>query len=238
MSNGYGGESMVDYEEQINWEEVGVPVAIGKYNFVVEKAEYTPSKTNKHMVKAQLKIDGFDPATPALEPMMGRTVFVNFNFSQAGGFTVKGFASVAVNAEGEPIDLPRVASKAHLEEWAHTIVGARVAATIKHRLFNEQLQADIAKWFEPMEVSNDVEDNTGGDEPEHEEEEENGDHQEEEEQEPEVAAAPPTPPQRSLREAVPATKAAKPHTNGTAKPTNGKPASKVNVPAKKTASKR
>jgi hypothetical protein len=228
-SSGYSGESMMDYEEEINWDEVGNPPSIGNYNVVIEKAEYKQSSQKKHMIKVQMKIDGYDPEHPELESQMGRSLFTNFNFTAQGGFVVKAFVNAAA-AQG--IELPRVVNRAVLEEWAAGIVGIHIGVAVKHRLWNEQTQADIAKWFAPMELdSSAVEDTTGQDDEEIEEEEE--EQEEEEEEEEEVQAAPP---KRSLREAA-AAAAPKAKTNGH---TNGHAthrAPPVSVPAKKKAKK-
>jgi len=193
---GYGGESMVDYEEEINWDEVGNPPKIGKYNFVVEKAEYKQSSKQKHMVKVQLKIVGYDPETPDLEDQIGRTVFTNFNFTAQGGFVVKGFCS------GAGIELPRIVNRAVLEEWSESICGTKVGGAIKHRTWNDQPQADIAKWFAPMELDNQVSDDDDAEAPEEDEEVDAPEEEEEEETEEEEEEAPPPPPKRSLREAA------------------------------------
>jgi hypothetical protein len=239
--SGYAGEQLQDYDEDINWDEVGNPPDKGKYNFELEKADYFQTKAKKHAAKVQLKIVGYDPEMPELEKNLGRIVFCNFNFFAAGAFVVKAFAQAA------EIELPPSINRAVLEDWCQTVLGTVVGGELKHRVWNEQTQADIGKWFPKMDVdqqaTDDAEaaaendDDNQDDDPDAEAQ----DDQEEEEEEEEVEAAPP---QRSLREAAAASAKPKTTTNGHA---NGKTtahrapppaAAKPKATAKKTASAR
>lgn len=151
-----------DYEEQINWDEVGNPPGKGKYNIIVSKAEASLSKSShKHMVKCSLELEGCED--PSNESSIGRTVFINFNFTVQGGFIVKNFAKVS------GVDLPKVVNKTVLEAWCQTIIGTQVGIVLDHRPYNDQMQADI-KQFIPLIAATNTQgqaiDNTGGDEEE------------------------------------------------------------------------
>lgn len=206
----YGGETMADYEEEISWDDVGVPPGIGKYNFLLDKAEYKLNGSAKHMVKVQAKIEG--AVDPNNEKFIGRTVFTNFNFTQQGGFVVKNFAGAL------GIDLPRTVNKAVLEDWIQSsLIGQVFGATISHRDWQNQKQADIANFAPPFDIGGAPIDTSGieeepsePDSPEETEEEEESEDVETEEEEP---APTPT---RSIKEAAAAsTKKPNGHTNGT-----------------------
>jgi hypothetical protein len=213
MNDEYAGEQVTDYEENLDWESVGNPPPAHTFNFIFEKAEHAFSKTSgKHMVKAVMKIEGYDPKYPEDEKYIGRTVFCNFNFSQQGAFLAKQLIEVL------GLDKPTAISKAILEEWAASIVGMQVGAVLNHRIFQDQKQANVQKFVPLMAVTTEVavDDTTGDDE---------GSLALDAE-ETEVEEAPPPPPKKSLRETVqqPAAPRVKAKANGTAVNgvTNGK----------------
>lgn len=234
MSDGYGGESLQDYDEDINWDEVGNPPDKGKYNFELEKAEYFQTKAKKHAAKVQFKIVGYDPEHPELEKNMGRTVFANFNFFANGAFVVKAFASAT------EIELPPSINRAVLEEWCATVLGTVVGGELKHRVWNDQTQADIGKWFPKMDVDQQAaEDAEAGAAEDEESDDDHAEEADEESEETEEEEEAPPPPKRSLREAAAAS--AKPKSNGHANGTHRAPpppAAKPKATAKKTASAR
>ena len=206
MSESYANENMDDYEEKIAWGEVGVPPGEGKYNFSIESAEYKPTQARKHMIKLQFKIEG--AVDPNNEKFIGRTVFGNFVFTQQAAFTVKAFC------KNLDIPLPETVNKAVLEDWLaeHLLTGLIFGATVKHRPFNGQMQADLGQSFEPafdiggaaIDTSGqDTVDTSGQDESEMLDSDEG-----ESEPEPVVVT-------RSIREAAPNGKATNGHTNGT-----------------------
>jgi len=138
-ASSYGGEPMTDYEETLNWDNVGVPVPIGDYDCVVTAAKYQPDKNNKHMLKVQLEIEAaYNPEN--VESSIGRFLFDNWPFTQQGGFRPKQFATAA------SIGLPAVVSKTILEEWAGGIVGMKVGVTVVHRDWQGQTMANISKF--------------------------------------------------------------------------------------------
>lgn len=219
MSDGYADQQMTDYEENLDWDSVGNPPNKGQYNFLVEKAEHAFSRNGgKHMIKCVLKIEGYDPKEPGNEKFIGRTVFVNLNFSQQGAFLTKELLNVL------GIDKPTTINKGILEELANLITGQQVGGVIDHRTFNDQLQANLKKFVPLMDVNPEieVEDNAGMDEGTGEQEEVEAAPEEEEEQPPQP---PPQPERRSLRAAQAAgapqiqigntkNKATNGHTNG------------------------
>jgi hypothetical protein len=218
----YGSESMADYEEEISWDEVGVPPGLGKHNFLVDKVEYKLNSSGKHMVKLQAKIEA--AVDPNNEKFIGRTVFTNFNFTQQGGFVVKNFA----NALG--IELPRTVNKAVLEDWMNShVLGQLFGATIQHRDFQNQKQADLVQFAPPFDIGGDPIDTSGVEDPPEEEEEPATEGEEEEEAEDIEPADEPEPaptPTRSIKEAAASSaKKTNGHANGTGTP----------PPAKKTA---
>jgi hypothetical protein len=238
MNDNYAGENMGggDYTEEINWDEVGNPPPIGDYNFSIEKAEYKPTGKGKHMVKCQMKIEAAVDA--ANESAIGRTVFTNFNFFQAGAFGVKAFCKAL------DIPLPLQVNKAVLGEWIneHLVTGLVFGARILHRPWNDAMQADVVKFCAAYEIGGAALDTSGA---------EGGDAEGETETEPEAEteaddaedvveeeAPPPPAPTRSLRTAAPAAapKSAKANgvTNGTNGHANGKTAA---APAGKPAKK-
>jgi hypothetical protein len=235
---GYGGEPMTDYEEEMDWETVGNPPPAHPFNLLCTKSEHTFSKSSgKHMIKATFQIEGYDPANDD-EKFLGRTVFVNLNFSQQGGFLTKQFFQTT------GMDMPRVINKAILEEVANNMVNTRVGAVLKHRTFQDQVQADVSKFTPLLDVGNQIstedpppDDQTGGSEVEDPPADDAELETELAPEEQEEEAPPPPPPARkpSLREAAAAAppKKVNGHANGG---TNGvKPAP---TPAKKaTASK-
>lgn len=229
--NEYAGESMDggDYNEVINWDEVGNPPAIGDYNFVVEKGEYKPTGAGKHMVKVQFKIEA--AVDPNHETYIGRTVFTNFNFFQAGAFGVKAFCKAL------DIPLPSQVNKAILEDWIQEhLIGAVCGASIEHRTWQDQPMADLKKFQQPFEIGGEAIDTSGGDLNEGASEEPEAEAAADEEESEDVIedvveeeAPPPAAPTRSLRAAAPApaTKPAKAngtngHANGHTNGTNGK----------------
>jgi|SRR5215469_1604214 len=144
-ASSYGGEPMTDYEETLNWDNVGVPVPLGDYDCVVTAAKYQPDKNNKHMLKVQLEIEAaYNPEN--VESSIGRFLFDNWPFTQQGGFRPKQFATAA------SIGLPAVVSKTILEEWAGGIVGLKVGVTVVHRDWQGQTMANISK-FKPYQGS-------------------------------------------------------------------------------------
>lgn len=194
-NQGYGGESMQgDYNEEINWDEVGNPPKIGDYNFVCESADYkATSNGGKHMIKCKMKIEA--AVDPNNESEINRTVFTNFNFFASGAFAVKAFAAAL------DIPLPRVVNKAVLEDWAaNHLVGAVFGASVKHRDWNEQKQADLQKFQKPFDLSGGSVDETGSESsnPEDNFSEPNDDQQAADPEPP----PPEEPPKRSLREAA------------------------------------
>jgi len=218
--SGYNQEGFTDYEDQLNWETVGSPVAIGDYDAEVVKAEYKPTSAGKHMAKVQLKIEAAsmmkdeDPEAFAQreEKSKDRLVFENFVFTQEAGFRVKNFAEMA------GVDLPTFVTKQIVEEWATNIVGVKVGINIKHREWQGSLQASVSKCFPYQQ---------GGAAQQTEQ-------QVEEQQAEEEQAAPPPPapkPQSTLRQAV------QPKANGTTNGAAHKPATKpaATKPAKPTA---
>src|SRR5271154_3848885 len=107
---GYANTDMAgDYEENINWEEVGNPPSIGDYNFAFESANYKPTSAGKHMISWRVKIEA--AVDPNHEKFIGRTVFGNFVFTQSAAFTVKDFCKAL------DIPLPSTINKAILEDW-------------------------------------------------------------------------------------------------------------------------
>lgn len=139
MVETYGGEPMTDYEEQLNWADVGVPVPIGDYDTEISKVIYQPDKNGKHMLKVQLTIlAAYNPAN--VEKGVGRMLFDNWPFTQAGGFRPKQFA------EASNTELPVMVSKTILEEWGAAIVGTKVGVTVVHRMWNDQTMANISKF--------------------------------------------------------------------------------------------
>ena len=240
----YSGEDMggADYDESINWDEVGNPPPKGQYNFSVEKAEYKPTGKGKHMVKCQMKIEA--AVDMANESAIGRTVFTNFNFFQQGAFGVKAFCKAL------DIPLPSLINKAILTDWIaeHLVTGIVFGATIDHRPWNDQMQADVGKFCGAYEIGGSAVDTSGGegdaadagdageteDEPEV---EAAGEEEEEAEDVPEVET-PPAAPTRSLRTAAPAVAPKGAKANGTNGHTNvnGK-ATTTAAPATKTAKK-
>lgn len=240
-TSGYNGEQMTDYQEDMDWEQVGNPPPAHDFNLECKKADHAFSKSSgKHMIKAVFEIIGYDPKNDD-EKYLGRSLFVNFNFTSAGGFLTKAFFLEA------GLELPRTINKALLEEQCQYLVGVKIGARLKHRTFQDQVQADVSKFMPLLDVGNQISsdeeegvvDNTAGDE-----EQEALDAAPPEETEEETP--PPPPMRRSLREAAaqaPAA-AARPkangHTNGTA---NGaaaaarRPAAPAPTPAKKSAAK-
>ena len=108
---GYKEEGMTDREEQINWDEVGTVIPVGKYSVEVVQAEYKPTKENKHGVNAQLKVTSAYEEEDA-EKSVDRILFVYFVMTQQGAFVCKNYCR-AVGRE-----FPNPISKAMLEEWA------------------------------------------------------------------------------------------------------------------------
>lgn len=243
MNDEYAGEQVTDYEENLDWDSVGNPPPAHNFNFVFEKAEHAFSKTSgKHMVKAVMKIEAYDPKYPEDEKYIGRTVFCNFNFSQQGAFLAKQLIDVL------GLDKPTAISKAILEEWANSIVGMQVGAVLNHRIFQDQKQANVQKFVPLMAVTTEVgvDDTTGGDDvaAEYVDSMAAGDGEESLE----IAAREPEPPpqRRSLRDTVqqPAaprvkvngnghngTNGTNGHTNGFAGPLTGKKTTKETTKA-------
>lgn len=136
---GYETEGMTDYEETLNWDDVGSVVAVGDYDAEIVKVEHTFNKNKKHMLKVQLKVEAaYDEEN---EKSVGRTLFDNWNFTQEGGFRPKQF-SVATGEE-----LPTMVSKDLLEQWAEKITGTHVGLSVTHREYNGQTQPSISKFF-------------------------------------------------------------------------------------------
>lgn len=240
MSDGYNNEPMSDYDEDLDWDAIGNPPPAHKFNIHVEAATYKPSGKGKHMVKVEFKIDGYDPEHPEDENCIGRTIFTNFNFTTQGAFLVKMFC----DATG--VEKPSRVNKSILEDWAAGILNVQTCVQLKHRLWNEQLQADISKFLTLMEVGNDVsvDDQSGQESSEETSEAEESEELDANAEETEEVEEPAPPPRRSLREAAAAAKpAVKPaakangtngHVNGH---TNGAAKKPVPVAAKKTAAK-
>lgn len=136
----YGENNMTDYEEELNWDSVGSPVPLGEYDLELVKAEYTQDKNGKHMIKVQFKLENAYQEENK-DKIQDRSLFENFGFTQQSGFRVKDFATAA------EIALPKIVSKQILEEWAASVVGAKCGASIKHRDWQGQKQANIAKFF-------------------------------------------------------------------------------------------
>ena len=230
----YAGQGLngADYTESISWDEVGNPPPQGDYNFICEKAEYKPTSTGKHMVKVQLKIEA--ACDPNHESAIGRTVFTNFNFFQQGAFVVKAYCKAL------EIPLPPQVNKAILEDWAaQYLVGSICGATLKHRTYQDALQADLSGFKAPFDVSGQAIDSSGGGddagagddagdagaEAGDEGQELEAGAEEEEESEDAEPETPPPAPTRSLRTAAPAPAAkANGHTNGHANGKTTKPA--------------
>lgn len=184
-NSGYNTEGMSDYEETINWEDVGRVIGKGTYDVVVEEATYKPTRENKHMVAVTLKIVSVHDASQSNE--IDRVLFENFVFTAKAGFRVKEFMMAA------GLEMPPTVSKAILEEWAASIIGIHVTVKVDHREYEGQMRAAV-KNFVPYEAGE-------GNEEEEEEGEEEEDAVEEEE-------APP--PKKTLREAIAASKQAPP----------------------------
>lgn len=251
MSDGYNDQSMTDYDENLDWDAVGNPPGKGNYNVVIEKAEHGFTKNgNKHMVKCILKIEGYDPKEPANEKYIGRQVFMNLNFTQSGAVWAKQLMELL------GIEKPTSLNKSWLEDtFIPQIVNAQVGIVLDHRLFNDQQQANVKKFVQLMDVSNDVEtgaeDNAGMDDGT---EAEAAGTEEEEQQEEQEETPPPPPPVQERRSLRAAQAAGAPqikigntapkatnghtngHTNGSAKASGAK-ASPPPTPAKKTAQK-
>jgi len=249
----YNDQPMSDYDENLDWDAVGNPPGKGDYNVIIEKAEWGLSKAGKHMVKTLLKIEGYDPKTPENEKYIGRTVFMNLNFSQSGAVWAKQLMDIL------GIEKPTLLNKAYLEDtFIPQILSAQIGVSLDHRTFNDQLQANVRKFIPLIDVSSDfaeaTEDNAGMDDGTGESEAEAEAGAEEEESQEQEEPPPPQPERRSLRAAQAAgatqikigntqTKTnghtnghANGHTNG-AKASRAKPAAKAPPPAKKGAQK-
>jgi hypothetical protein len=220
----YSQEGMTDYTEEVNWEEVGQPIPIGNFDFVVDAAQYKPTKEGKHMINMSFKVvNAYDEDH---ESAVGRTVFENFVFIQAALFRFKRFAKAA------GVEMPSPYNRAILEALCKELVGTQVGGTIGHRPYNGEMQANIQKYFEfgtagEIEESGDEDKKqakpasstvtngksvTNGkaakpapkDEPEDEEEDEDEDDDEDEDEDDDIEAADP---KKGVREGV--TEAAK-----------------------------
>ena len=245
MNEQYGGEAMDDYSENINWDDVGSNIPVGKYDFVVEEAKYQLSKTKKHMVNVRLKVDGAHDSEQA-EATKNKSVFENFVFTAQGGFRVKDFAK-ASGAE-----LPPTVNKAVLEDWCQSIVGLAVGAEIHHRPDqNNEPRASVKKFFaiEPRETSEEINEQADGDAPVEEEPvneetseetvEASADVEEEvtPEPEPEPAPAPAATKAKGIREAVANLKSNPPPAAAKKTETNGVTGPAAHVNGKATAKK-
>lgn len=146
-NSGYGGESMDgDYEEQINWDQVGGVVPIGTYDLIVEAAEYKPTKQKKHMAAVRLRVEAAHETANA-ETSINKSIFENFVFTMAAGFRVKEFAAAA------GIELPKTVNKLVIEEWCQMIVGVRVTANVGQRPDLDGNQRANIKKFLPLDLS-------------------------------------------------------------------------------------
>jgi hypothetical protein len=136
----YGGEQMTDYQEDMNWDNVGVPVPVGDYDCEIVKMEYAQDKNKKHMLKVQFKIEAaYNPEN--IDKGVGRQVFDNWSFTQSGGFRPKDFA-LAGN-----VQLPVTINKVVLEEWAASLIGFHIGVRTSHREWNGQTMSQIQKFL-------------------------------------------------------------------------------------------
>jgi hypothetical protein len=145
-TNGYANEGYTDFEENINWDHVDVPVPPGSYDVVCSSAEFRPTKPDAHgkqkpMIVAQFTIEGCANSDDA-EQAMGRTLFANFVFTEQGAFLIKRLAK----ATG--IELPTVVNKPVLEELATQLLEQKVGVVVKHRPDqNNEPRANIQSFF-------------------------------------------------------------------------------------------
>lgn len=192
---GYNQEGMTD--EDINWDAAGNPVPVGEYDVEVVQATHSMTKNNKHMISVQLKIEtAYDAEN---ESSVDRMLFENFVFTQNAAFRVKQFAKAG------NVDLPNTINKPILEEWAGVILGTKVKVAVKHREWEGEMRANVAK-FEEL---------GSGEVVEEEQQDADADAEAEPEQEEEQETAPPEPPKKSIKAATQGS--IKQKTNGTAK---------------------
>lgn len=135
----YEQEGYVDQDQEINWDAVGVPIPVGRFDFELVKWEFKPTSEGKPMVNVQATVKAVHNADH--EENIGRSVFENFVFTQAGGFRVKQFAK-AIGFE-----LPRVINKEVLDQLGESMLGQQFTADITHRVWQGEPRGQISKYY-------------------------------------------------------------------------------------------
>ncbi len=106
---------LADFDEIIDWSQVGVLPPHGTFDVRVVEAEYFPQMVGVHAVMLTLQLE------------RGSRVRCKLHFNTRGGMRVK---ELAENAAGR-IELPRLVNRAVLDAWCAKAIGVRVGVVLR-----------------------------------------------------------------------------------------------------------